>query len=91
MTNPEHDETGPLEHGQVVCEGRQRHRQRTGQRRDARRTASELLHDRPPRRIGKCVQHRIDVRELVKHPLNYQPPVPGSQVRTHPAATLGQC
>lgn len=76
LLRPHH--AGVFEHAQVLHRRWQRHRQRRRQVADRRRSTAETRHHRPPRRIGKRLEHPIERTELIKHLLNYQDRSPGA-------------
>jgi len=61
------DEPARLEDGDVLEDGRQRHRERLRQLAHRHRPAAEPLDDRAPGRVGEGLEDEIQLRLRVKH------------------------
>jgi hypothetical protein len=64
-----HDQPGAFEHREVLHHRRKRHGERAGEVAHRSRAARKPFHHRPPRRIGKGLEGKVEGRELVKHVL----------------------
>ena len=69
-----------VQHLQVLDDRGQRHLQRPGQLTDRGRPPGQPLHHPPPAGVGEGVEHPVERRLLVKHPLDYRDVPPDGQV-----------
>lgn len=68
----------------MLQDGSERHRQRSPEFADRRRTLAEPLEHAPTARVGERVKDPVQLRfqHIVKHTLEYEEPRPNSQAIT---------
>jgi hypothetical protein len=64
---PALDEACARQHGEVLHDGRQRHRKSTGDLGDARLVSRQALQNGAPRRVGEGSEGEVELPVMVNH------------------------